>query len=55
MAFRSRVRDTSDPPASNVELEGPPRFEADAFVTTLFSGAPAELADKTWWLFRTSM
>lgn len=52
---KSSGRDTSEPLSSNEEAETWPSFGADAFVTTLFSGTPADVSEKTWWLFRTRM
>lgn len=37
--------------SSSEEAEGWPSLTADKFATTLFSGAPGDLLEKTWWLF----
>ncbi|KAG6365541.1 hypothetical protein INS49_007152 [Diaporthe citri] len=47
---QSRGRDTSEPLSSNEEADA--SFGVDAFTTTLFSGTPADVSEKNWWLFR---
>ncbi|KAL2284377.1 hypothetical protein FJTKL_09073 [Diaporthe vaccinii] len=49
LGAQSRGRDTSEPLSSNEEAEA--SFGADTFTTTLFSGTPADVSEKTWWLF----
>lgn len=53
LGAQSRGRDTSEPLSSNKEAEA--SFGADTFTTTLFSGTPADVSEKTWWLFRARM
>lgn len=50
-----KSRDTSEPLSSNEEAEGWPSFGAEAFTMTLFSGTPADVSEKTWWLFCARM
>lgn len=52
---QSRGRNTSEPLSSNREAEDRPNFGADAFTKTLFSGTPADVSEKTWWLFCACM
>lgn len=52
---QSRGRDTSEPLSINEEADGWPSSGANAFTTTLFSGTPADVSEKTWWLFCARM
>ncbi|POS73409.1 hypothetical protein DHEL01_v208199 [Diaporthe helianthi] len=51
MRGQSRARDMPEPVSSGEEAEGWSTLRADNFTTTIFSGTPGDLSEKTWWLF----